>query len=262
LVDGWAARGRYHFTSTDVAAALAVSDVAARAALRRLRAKGVVASPQRGFHVFVPPEYRTRGCLPSDQFVPQLMAHLGLDYYVGLLSAAERHGSAHQRPQVFQVMAPANRRRIRCGRSAIQFVARRNVAEMPKQALQTPRGDCQVSSRETTAIDLVGYPRRSGGLSNVATVLIELVQGLEGEGRGLDDASLVTVARLSPVPWTQRLGFLIEEYTGMKLPGLAELVRRQAREYVALRPERRGPRRPARSPRWRLVVNDVVEPDL
>ena len=52
--------------------------------------------PFRGFHVIVQPEYRALGCLPADQFVPQLMEHLGLVVdYAGLLTAASLHGAAH-----------------------------------------------------------------------------------------------------------------------------------------------------------------------
>ena len=65
--------------------------------------------PFRGFHLIVPPEYRALGCLPADQFVPQLMEHLGLVYYAGLLSAASLHGAAHQAPMVFQTIVADNR---------------------------------------------------------------------------------------------------------------------------------------------------------
>ena len=37
---------------------------------------------------------------------------LDLGYYSGLLSAAEYHGAAHQRPQAFQVFLAKNRRPI------------------------------------------------------------------------------------------------------------------------------------------------------
>jgi len=95
-----AARGRYHFTTDEVVAATDSSGTAARAALRRLREKGVIATPYRGFNINVPPEYRRLGCLPAEQFIPQLMAHLGQTYYAALLSAAQFHGAAHQQPQV------------------------------------------------------------------------------------------------------------------------------------------------------------------
>jgi predicted transcriptional regulator of viral defense system len=87
-----------------MAGRLGVSPVATRAALRRLLRRGSIASPYRGFYVNVPPEYRRMGCVPAEQFVPQLMEHLGLDYYAALLTAGQYHGAAHQQPQVFQVM--------------------------------------------------------------------------------------------------------------------------------------------------------------
>ena len=92
LIDHLASQGRYHFTTKLAVERLGVSITAARAAIRRLVRKGLVATPFRGFHVIVPPEYRQLGCLPADQFVPQLMEHLGLYYYAALLTAGRYHG--------------------------------------------------------------------------------------------------------------------------------------------------------------------------
>ena len=59
------------------------------------------------FHI-VSQEFRDKGCLPASHFIPYLMEHLGEKYYAGLLSAAEYHGAAHQRTQVFQVLVARN----------------------------------------------------------------------------------------------------------------------------------------------------------
>ncbi len=115
VIADFAARGRHHFTSSDLRSVLGVSEAAARQALSRLAAKGEIASPARGFYVIVPPEYRRLGCLPADQFIPALMAHRSARYYVGLLSAAQYHGAAHHRPQEFQVVLQRNRPAIVCG---------------------------------------------------------------------------------------------------------------------------------------------------
>jgi predicted transcriptional regulator of viral defense system len=96
------ASGRYGFSSDEAAHALGTSAVATRAALRRLRQNGELAMPYKGFYVVVPPEFRNSGCLPAGHFIPSLMEHLGEKYYAGLLSAAEYHGSAHQRPRSFR----------------------------------------------------------------------------------------------------------------------------------------------------------------
>ncbi len=85
FINDLATSGRYHFDTGEFANAANLTDVAARAALRRLRILGRIATPYRGFHVIVPPEHRRMGCLPPDQFIPQLMTHLSLGYYVGSL---------------------------------------------------------------------------------------------------------------------------------------------------------------------------------
>lgn len=252
FVEGLAEKGRYHFTTEEAAKAVGSSYVAARSAIGRLRRKGTIAMPYRGFNVIVPPEYRRLGCLPPEQFVPQLMGHLGLDYYVGLLSAAEFHGAAHQHPQVFQVMLSSNRPGIRCGDVRVQFAARHNIGEMPTIKTSTPRGYVEISSVEVTAFDIVGYVKRCGGLNNTATVLAELVEKLKAD-------KLARLAQLSPVPWVQRLGYLIEIVDGEKVAEpLADYVTRVAKEYVLLNPmgEKKDDERSAR---WKLIINDDVE---
>ena len=77
-----AARGQYLFSSADARKAMGVSADAAKVALNRLGKQGLVASPGRGFYVIVPPEYRSLGCLPAEQFIPELMKRQGLPYYV------------------------------------------------------------------------------------------------------------------------------------------------------------------------------------
>ena len=254
-INDLSADGRYHFTTEEAVSALGGSTVAVRAALRRASQRGEVASPQRGFYVIVPPEYRRLGCLPPEQFIPHLMNRLGQPYYVALLSAAELHGAAHHRPQRFQVMVRTNRRLIECGKVRVQFVARHDLERMPLVERNTPRGTVLVSSPEATALDLVGYAGRCGGLDNVASVLSDLVESLNSQ-------RLLEVARLCPVVWSQRLGYLLElashddlasvlaDYVGEAAATLAPLVRARAM------------RGAPRTERWKLAINASVEFDL
>lgn len=250
-----AARGCYHFTTQQAASALGVSLTAARAALRRLRDRGAIATPFRGFHVVVPPEYRALGCLPPEQFVPQLLEHLGVVHYAGLLSAARYHGASHQQPQVFQVVVPTNRPAIHCGQVYAVFAARRNASEMPTVSFNTPRGQVAVSTPEVTVYDLVGYESHCGGLSNVATVLAEF-------SSTLDPRRLAQAAPLSPLPWAQRLGYLLEavDAAGCCAP-LHRYVADHATSTTPLSPahDTTGARRDSR---WKLLVNVAVEPDV
>ena len=254
-IDTLLTQGTYCFTGVAAAEALGSGVIATRAALRRLRHKGEIAMPFRGFYVIVTPEYRKLGCLPANQFIPSLMDHLEVPYYAGILTAAEHHGAAHHRPQAFQVVIRRTRPGIVCGNVRVDFVVRKNVSAMPSMDFKTPRGYLKVSTPEVTAFDLAGYPHHAGGLDNAATVLAELAESL-------DAAKLAAIADLSPVAWSQRLGYLLELVGVAGLAeGLAEFI--DARNPVAVPLSPSQPHKGVRQDsRWRLLPNEQVEPEL
>lgn len=250
-----AARGRHHFTTENAQRQLGTSLPAVRASLRRLKRRGEIADPHRGFYVIVPPEYRRLGCLPPEQFIAQLMEPLGMVYYVALLSAAELHGAAHQRPQTFQVMLAKNRRPLVCGKVHVTFMARGDLKRTPVVDITTPRGRLRVASPEATALELVGYADQCGGLDNVASVLAELAPNL-------DSKKLAAAARLCPIAWVQRLGYLLDITQHGKLAeAIAPQVARQAKAVAPL-VRAKTLTGAQRNPRWKLAVNAAVEPDL
>jgi predicted transcriptional regulator of viral defense system len=255
LIDSFLQQGKYHFTTEEVSSALGLEGSAVRQSLRRLRRKRRIASPQRGFHVVVPPEYRALGCLPPEQFVPQLLDQSGEPYHVTLLSAAQLHGAAHQRPQRFQVMVAKPRRTITCGAVNVDFFVLGDIESVSTTVMNTPRGLLQVASPEATAIELVGYQKHAGGLDNVATVLSELAETLSS-------SMLAAEATRFPVAWAQRLGYLLDlvEQHSVTDP-LLEFVEERARRIAPL--EAALPRKGApRSQKWKLAINSEVEPDL
>lgn len=252
---GLAASGRYHFSSSEAQAALGVSPAAAKLALNRLAKQGQVASPARSFYVVVPPEYHSLGCLPADQFVPQLMKRMGVTYYTGLLSAAQYHGAAHHRPQEYQVMVAKPRRLMVCGKVRVAFVGRKNISEIPVQSFNTPRGNVLVSTPEATAIDLIGYYNHVGGLDQVATILGELAEKL-------DPDKLVSAAQTAPISWAQRLGYLLEKVdAGSHAQALKTYVRTHARQATVLLPSAIA-KTSQRDKDWMLDINTDVEAEL
>ncbi len=254
FIDALAAGGRHHFTTHAAIEAIGGSAEAVRAQLRRLKQKGRVASPMRSFHVVVPPEYRRLGCLPAEHFVGPLMEYLGQPYYVALLSAAERHGAAHQRPQSLQVMTTKARPPVECGHGRILFVARSDLERMPTLSFRTPRGYVRYSTPEVTALEMVGYPRHSGGLGNVVTVLAEL-------RTELDRVKLVEAAMLSPIGWSQRLGHLLERLGAAdQSEALLPVVNDRARSYIPLR-RSAAIAGATRDPKWKVLVNVELDPD-
>ncbi len=251
-LDSLLTAGRYCFTSQDTGKALGVSQDAVKLALNRLRHKGEVASPARGFYVIVPPEYRGLGCLPADQFIPVLMQQAKIPYYAGLLSAAQYHGAAHHRPQEFQVMLGKPRRPIECGKVRVAFYVCKNISEIPVQQINTPRGTVAVSTPEATAFDLIGYESKIGGLDAVATVLVELAEKLDAK-------NLAALAPKMPLLWAQRLGYLLEHIEeAPRAKYLKNYVGEHAINMRALQPSSPEEGYP-RNNDWKLVINADIE---
>lgn len=254
-IQGLLQGGQHCFSTEDAARAIGSDRRTVARALGRLRAKGELATPQRGFYVAVPPEYRSLGCLPAEQFVPQLMESAGEPYHVALLSAAQLHGAAHQKPQRFQVIVRRPRAPIECGRVRVDFHVRRDLERATTVTMNTPRGHMRVSSPETTALELVGYARHAGGLDNVATVLAELAESVDAE-------QLAEEARKAPLAWVQRLGYLLDMVgAGDVADALQPYVQEHARRVAPL--DASAPRTGAeRSGRWKIAINTDVEADL
>jgi len=255
FLDNLRSRGIYRFTVGDYQSGAGISQLAARKAIRRARERGEVATPYRGFHVIVPPEYRAIGCLPAERFIADLMNHLEESYYVGLLTAASYYGAAHHAPQVFQVVVKKPRPDMVAGKVRITFIARNDLDEMEVGERKTATGVIKVSPPELTAFDLVGYSQRSGGLDNVATVLSELADSLNS-GKLRDIA-----AKAGPIRWSQRLGYLLQLVGAKsKVHGLAAFVEETAPRMTKLDPQQ--PSKGEKDIRWRVIVNTEVEPDV
>lgn len=254
FIDGLAARGRASFTTEEAQRALGGGVRAVQAMLRRLRSRAEIATPVRGFHVILSPEHRAAGCRPGMEFIDDLASWLETPYYVALLSAAELHGAAHQRPQVDQVIVPNRHRDLRCGNVRVDFVVRENARDIPTVVKNTPTGTVRVATPEATALDLVGYVDHCGGLGNIATVLKELAEEISAP-------RLVEVLGTSPTAWGQRLGYLLDLVGASHLADAVEpAVAAERPVWTPLDPQ--SHRSGARLQRWRLVLNQIVEPDL
>ena len=147
-----------------------------------------------------------------------------------------------------------NRPAIVCGAVRVAFVARRNLAAVPIERVNNPRGTVVVSTVEATVVDLVGYMHRAGGVDRVAGVLSEL-------GEDIDPERLVEASQSASILWAQRLGYLLEHVgAGDRVALLKEHVRQRARNYTRLLPGADAADAP-RSKDWRLLVNASIEAD-
>ena len=236
----------------------AMSEDVVHTELSWLVGKGVVASVYRGFYVIIPPHYAAKGVVPPMYYIDQLMAPLGKPYYIGLLSASEFLGAAHQRPQKFSVMTVYPKATVSATKNPLlAWVYRRDV---PKDFLLTKNSETsqvRYSNPELTALDLVQYEQYVGGLSRSATVLAELAE--------LVDFSKAAAALFdyTTVPTIQRLGYVLEHSLDEQEQADALhhrlLAYGKRLNYVPL--SSRHPSGGERDKRWRVEVNTQIETD-
>ena len=205
LAEWLLARGRHWATTSEAAELLGIPVGHVAPSLAQSRRRGHLFSPTKGLYVAVPAEFRSWGTVPAAHFVDPMMRHLGHDYYVCLLSAAEAYGFAHQRPQVFQLMTPARLRDRAFGRVRIEFITSARTSDRPVDVVNTPTGTMRVSTREATVLDLVSFPQASGALFNVATIIGEMLTE-----DALDVGRLAEVAAGYPASIVQRTGWLLD----------------------------------------------------
>jgi hypothetical protein len=112
----------------------------------------------------------------------------------------------------------------------------------------------RVSTPESTAFDLVRFVTAAGHLSNVATVLGELAEVIDGQ-------MLRELADKVRLPDVQRLGYLLDTIGESEIADpLADWLRQRPRRAVRLRPDGRK-RTKKMSPRWHVLPNETIEVD-
>ena len=250
-------QGLYFFTREEALKALQRSEAAFKQAAVRLDRKRRIARVHGGFFIIIPFEYAATGMLPAEWFIDDLMSYIGQPFYVGLMSAAALHGAAHQQPQQFHVVTNGPLRDIRSkNRLAIIFFSKSEIERVPLTRVKVQTGHIPVSTPEATALDLIRYARRIGGLDRVLTVLQELGEAMEPEKLEEAAKSDGKLAR------AQRLGFLLEK------AGFPDLTRNLSKWVTEKNPfpaklepsiQNRGYKK---NERWKLIVNIDVEGDL
>lgn len=232
---------------------LPASQVSQRMASLRKSAK--VFSPARGLWVPIPPEYRTWGAPDPMGYIDDMMAHLGADYLVGWLTAAERHGASHHAAQVFQVATGKTVRARAFGRSRLEFYTRGYVSSATRSAALLRKTGVRVASPGTTMLMLAADTGICGGASNVANLVVELAEEHPGFG-----AEAVADAPLFPDAAARRLGWLLDAFGGGAPDGLAGHCASLESGPSFLSPS--SARTGKLDARWMVIVNEEVDPDI
>ena len=174
--------------------------------LNRLVTKKLIQSVWRGFFVIVLPEYGLQGIVPPTDYIDLLMRHLGKQYYIALLNAAEMFGAAHQAPQDFFVVSNTTKLRDKINQNMrINFVAKKNIPQKHLTQMMTRSGYINVSNPILTAYDLICYANNIGGVNRTATVINELAGKIR-----FTNVDKEFIQSFTPAV-TQRLGYLFEE---------------------------------------------------
>ena len=197
-------KGRYTFSLEEIRKEIKTTDEALKKTLNRMSKKGKITPLRKGFYLIVPPEYSVQKSLPPSMFIDQMMHYLGKAYYVGLLNAASFYGATHQAPQEFFVITekPPLRSIIK-GALAVNFIIKTNIKEEFLESRKTEVGYIKVSGPELTAIDLLLYEKRIGGINRCFTILGELQESMK------PSELKKVVANDVPIPVLQRLGYLL-----------------------------------------------------
>jgi predicted transcriptional regulator of viral defense system len=255
--------GESYFTTDKILKDLSINREALRSGIYRLRKKKkIVNVGVNDLYIIIPPRHRRFGCLPAEEVVPILMEHLGLKYYACLLTAAMYHGASHQKPQVFQVMTNKQLKYLTCGRIRIEFVYKKLLDRLPIENMVVNTGYLEISSPELTALDLLLYPLRVGGINNIATILCELVEAINVN-------KLIKILKvINNNACVQRLGYILEQVDTLVeakknaiITKLNDYLRKQRLYYVPLVPEVLA-KGFARDSRWKIIENTAVESDI
>lgn len=251
--------GRF-FTFEELRAAVPeLSCQVVKNSLNRLRKSSRICSPYRGFYVILPPEYVRRGGVPPTFYMDDFMKSVHRSYYFSLLSAATFWGAAHQRPQVDFVTTDG--KRLFAGareRRDVEWIVRPAIPEHLIMSKKGEAGDVRYSNAELTAVELVQYEQRIGGLSVAATVLSELLESCDFRHAS---ENAFAVCKDSAI---QRLGYIVEKVLRDELQGEViyhEWVRTcRAPHFVPLS-LRSSSEAMIRDERWKICVNAEIEVD-
>jgi len=255
--------GRRSFTIDQAISGLKVSKGSIISAISRLKKRRELISPAKGFYVIIPPEYKQQGCIPPEELIPLLMKHLDIDYYAALLSAAQYYGAAHQKPMRFQIITNKQIwRKLEFGQIRIDCLYKKSLKDLPTQNFTVKTGYLKVASPELTALDLLIYSNKSGGLNHIATVLSELIEAIDPE-------KLIALAKqLHENVWFQRIGFILDhidpydtESNQNIIDALANYLASKKLKYMPLAPEIPSTGYPY-SKKWMIIENTDIESDI
>jgi predicted transcriptional regulator of viral defense system len=249
-------KGELIFSKPEVLSTFKISDTAFRSNIKRMVADKKIIFLKNGYYLIIPIEFRQLSIVPPELFIDDLMMSLNIKYYVCLLSAASFYEATHQASQVFQVMVNRPIKPINLGKIQIVFYVNKNLKNISTKSIKTDRGTLEVSSPESTLLDLLKYFHQSGNLNHIATIMIEMIEALNYK-------NVADILEYYPLLSVQRLGYLSEKFGYLKLENVIYkyLQIQKPKLYSLLMPGEYN-KNDYRNKKWHLIINIEIESDL
>lgn len=252
--------GQYYFTNKEVIDELSIKESSLSVSLSRLSKNGKVKMIRNGFGIFTG---FTQGVLHPSYFVDAMMKHLNARYYVALLSAAAHWGASHQASMTYCIVADKTIKPISLGQIKIVFIVKKNFDQIKGiKRVAGIGGYYLISSSELTVVDLIRFPKKSGHLNNVATLLEELFEDV-------NEKKLISICseQIVPTVTLQRLGYILDKVLDLKKEagGVEYILNKRCFARSVLSVSRNKNRINLTDfpfdKRWKLYINTSVEPD-
>lgn len=248
----------YSFSTDELQTATHKGKEALTTDLSYLTKKGDIVPLRRGFYLIIPPRYSKQGKLPMQLYIEKLFKSLKRPYYIGLYSAAKFHGASHQQVQRdYIITTKPTLLDISRGAIDLRFFTTTNWPEKNILIRKADAGTFKISDPILTALDLIHYQNKLGGLNRMLSVIEELIEEIT-------DSDLKNLLTWYPHKSTlQRFGYLLEDlHPNNNLVGTLFEYFKSAKFYpVLLSPESR--QKPgAVDNRWKVDVNLILESDI
>lgn len=237
------------------------SETALKQLLERLTGNKKIVSIFKGYYLIIPPQYSFKGILPPLMFIDDLMKFLERKYYVGLINAATLHGASHQQPQEYfvlteyPVMRPTNKKGIK-----INYISTKQLPPVTLiEKRKTETGYIYISNPLLTAIDLISYEKRIGGLSRASTVINELLESVKQNDVKIELINYASVSSL------QRLGFILEDILNKKTIAdrIFSLCKKAGIKFYLIPLKASGKKnKNVLNEKWKVMINTEIETDF
>lgn len=249
-------KGRFTFTFDELKNTFDSSEQAIRKKISRLKSDNKITTIRKDFYIVLPPEYTEKGTIPVYLYIDDLMKFLNQDYYIGLYSAAALYGAAHQQPMKYQIMVQKPMRDLLVGDTKLNFFFRKAWKQESIEQKKSAAGYFNVSSPELTALDFMSFNGKIGSISQIVTILEELIEDMKPSQMYKVASTYLQVSAL------QRLGYLFDKVFDRN--DLAKSIQRALKgkttQNIILAIS--SPKKGNMDRDWKVDVNVEIESDL